>query len=144
MKVDVPKLEAPAEPGTPCPFCHYELDMEEASCSNCGASLRRIPGVSVGVKARTFLFAGGMLIVSAIMLTECVLAYLPGEPKSGYNGRVSHQQPIGPRRDPKSAEVRDLLADWRAGAQRSQNPPPAIAHQKPLMIPKPRPDSPNL
>jgi hypothetical protein len=105
-----------------CPFCHYELDIEEASCANCGAALQRGTLVPFGIKLRTLGFAGAMLLLTSMILSTCVLNYLPGNIHSGFQALKSPQQPLGPAPDLRSADLQGQVLNWQHGASPSQNP----------------------
>jgi len=109
-----------------CPFCQSELDVDELSCPNCSAVFpRRTPGL-LGVRIRIFALTGGMLLLCSMLLTYCVLNYLPGGRDSAYYAPGSPQVASGPGPDMKSPVLQRILQLWQAGVQPSQNPNPAV------------------
>ena len=111
-----------------CPYCQYDLDDAEMACTNCGASYPRHRAGLLGIRLRLLALGGGMLLVSTLILVECVLPYLPGGAKSGYRAPGSPQVSISPRPDMKSADLQRLLQQWRQGQQPTQNLPAAPPH----------------
>jgi hypothetical protein len=113
-----------------CPFCQYELDIEQMSCSNCGAAFPRTGTAAFGVKLRTLAVSGVLLLFASVILVDCVLNYLPGGPNSSFFARGSPQAALGPSPNMKSPEVQALMQSWANGVQPSQNPPPETKHSR--------------
>ncbi len=105
-----------------CPFCQYELDETQLSCSNCAAQFHNHGFTSLVGKFRTLLVSGALLVVATMMLHNCVINFLPGGIDSGYKAPGSPQVAYGPGPDMKDPDVRRLLLDWKMNIQPSQNP----------------------
>lgn len=93
-----------------CPFCQADLDPASMSCPRCGASYPVSAG-ALGLRLRTFAIAFILLLITSLILVECVLHRLPGS---------------GLTPDMKSAEARRTLLMLEQHKQASQNeaPPP--------------------
>ena len=110
-----------------CPFCQYDLNIEEMACPNCGAEFPR-GGVWAGLRLRTLAISGGMLILASVILVDCVLNYLPGGRNSGFYAPGSPQAALGPGPDLKSPQLQQLLQSWQNNVQPSQNPAAEVKH----------------
>jgi len=113
-----------------CPYCQHELDVATLSCLRCGAEYPRA-GRPFGYSIRTAIASGAMLLVFTLILTQCVLVYLPGGKYSDLPSGASAQLPIQPLPGLKSPEVMRALARWSSGKQADGPTPPGYAKSRP-------------
>lgn len=102
-----------------CPYCQHELTADALHCPRCRLVLPR-PGARAAANLRLIAVMGGLFILCAIVLSNCVIRPLS-------NGGASLSA-SGGHPDAKSAEVQNRLRMWQKGQQSSQNPaapPPA-------------------
>jgi hypothetical protein len=95
-----------------CPFCQAEIDPAGMSCGRCGAIYPGGgAGAVLGLRVRTFALAFVLLLITSLIMVDCVLHRLPGS---------------GGRPDMKSADAQRTLLMMRAHQQASENaaPPP--------------------
>ena len=95
-----------------CPFCQAEIDPAAMSCRRCGAVyLGGGAGAVLGLRLRTFVVAFVLLVITSLVMVDCVLHRLPG---------------LGGPADMKSADAQRTLLMMRAHQQASENaaPPP--------------------
>lgn len=104
-----------------CPFCQCELDVELQHCPNCAASVPR-KGLEFGVKLRSLTLSGVMLVISAMVLDNCVMNYLPGGKNSAYYAPGSPQAASGPGPNMRSADAQMQLLRWQQNQVVTQNP----------------------
>lgn len=104
-----------------CPFCQCELDVELQHCPNCAAAVPH-KGPEFGVKLRTLMVSGSMLLIATMILNNCVINYLPGGTHSAYFAPGSPQAALGPGPNMKSADAQALLQKWTNNQQMTQNP----------------------
>jgi uncharacterized paraquat-inducible protein A len=93
-----------------CPYCQSALDVGRMSCPRCGAQYP-VSGAALGVRLRTFAIAAVLLVITSLLMVDCVLHNLP-------RGGVIP--------DMKSAEARRELLMMQHHEQATQNatPPP--------------------
>lgn len=98
-----------------CPYCQHELDVDCPTCPRCGAEYERRGG-PFGVGLRVVLASGLMLMLSTLILVDCVLNYLPGGADSPFPATaaqaVMHQQP-----DFRSPDVQRTIDRWEQHEQ---------------------------
>jgi hypothetical protein len=91
-----------------CPFCQADLQPSTLSCPRCGAAYPVSGGV-LGLRLRTLAIAFVLLVISSLMLVDCVLRNLPG---SGLAPNM------------KSTEAQRALLMMQRHQQATQNQPP--------------------
>lgn len=108
-----------------CPFCQNDLNIEDMSCPNCAACYPR-KAMPFGIKLRTLALSGGMLLISAMILNDCVLNYLPGGRNSHFYAPGSPQVQYGPGPHLKGADALAQLRAWQSNRQGNQSPTGAM------------------
>ena len=93
-----------------CPFCQAALDPVAMSCPRCGAAYPASGGV-LGLRLRSVAIAFVLLVITSLVMVDCVLHHLPGHALSP---------------DMKSSDVRRTLMMLQTHQQPTQNesPPP--------------------
>lgn len=121
-----------------CPFCQHELNVDAGFCPNCAAETRTHVGMPFGVKLRMLLLGGATLLMTVLVLNECVLSNIQSNTivpecstfTTGGNCQVQTDmmqlspqgsQFSGP--DMKGPELQQLLLMWQSGQQPTQNNP---------------------
>ena len=90
-----------------CPFCQAELDPATMNCRRCAAAYPT-GGAVLGLRFRSVAIAFVLLLVTSLILVNCVLHHLP-------NGQLTP--------DMKSAEARRMLLMMQQNQQATQNQP---------------------
>lgn len=114
-----------------CPHCQAELDEDGEACPRCHAEFptrsRNRGGV---VKLRLLAVSGAMLMVTTLVLVDCVLNFAPNGRDSGTVAPSSPQASAGPPPNLKTSQAQAQLMMWRNQVQGSQNPVGAIHTKK--------------
>ncbi len=98
-----------------CPFCQAGIDAGAMACPRCGAIHQGAgTGAVLGLRLRTFVVAFVLLVITSLIMVDCVLHRLP------HSG--------GPPAM-KSADAQRALLMLRAHQQASENAaPPPLRH----------------
>jgi hypothetical protein len=107
-----------------CPYCQHELEVESLSCPRCFAEYPRASR-PFGFGLRLTVAATAMMMVSTLILVQCVVAYLPG----GKYAVIPDNSMIfsgGTATNRKSPEVEKMLARWAAHQQNAEQPIPTF------------------
>ena len=110
-----------------CPYCQHDLSVVTMSCPRCGAEYPRA-GAPFGFSIRIATAAGAMMVVSSLILVDCVMNYLPGGIHSGLPAATA-QQSIRPPPDLKSPDVNAMLNSWAGHGQYTDQPLPGAVGQ---------------
>lgn len=89
-----------------CPYCQAELDPTTMSCGRCGAAYP-MSGASLGLRLRGFAIAFVLLVITSLIMVDCVLHNLP---RSGLTP------------DTRSPQAERALIMMERHQQESQNP----------------------
>ncbi len=90
-----------------CPFCQADLDPRTMACPRCGAAYRGGgSGLVLSVRLRMLVLAFVTLVITSLVLVDCVLHRLPRE---------------GALPDMKSAEAQRALLMMEQHQQGTQN-----------------------
>ncbi len=107
-----------------CPYCQHDLSVVTMSCPRCGAEYPS-GGMPFGLNIRVAVAAGAMMLVSSLILVDCVMNYLPGGIHSAVP-MATAQQSIRPPADMKSPDVSAMLNRWAAHGQYTDQPLPTF------------------
>ena len=93
-----------------CPYCQGELDTATMSCGRCGAAYPA-SGASLGLRLRGFAIAFVLLLITSLIMVDCVLHNLP---RSG----------LAPDMRSTGAQRALIMMERHQQATQNQAPPP--------------------
>lgn len=98
-----------------CPYCQADLDPSSLSCPRCGATYPGArAGAQFGLRLRMIVIAFVLLVITSLILVDCVLRALPrGEPAP----------------DSRSGGAQRALQMMLHNQQGNQNPAPPPPHR---------------